>query len=41
MTQYWGDEYFHFVVDALPRITLMLDILQEHLDIKVPLYSLS
>lgn len=35
MAQRWGDEYFHFFVEALPRITLALDILREHLDIKV------
>lgn len=36
MTQRWGDQYFHFFVETLPRITLILDILREHLDIKVP-----
>lgn len=41
MTQCWGDEYFHFLAEALPRITFMLDVLQENLDIKVPFHSLS
>lgn len=35
IAQYWGDEYYHFLVEALPRITLMLDVLVENLDIKV------
>lgn len=37
MTQHWGDGYFHFVVENLPRITLMLDVLRANADIKVPL----
>lgn len=37
MAQHWGEAYYHFVVEALPRITVMLDILQENVDIKVPL----
>lgn len=36
MAQRWGDEYFHFLAETLPRITLMLDVLRENLDIKVP-----
>ncbi|CAM9968750.1 unnamed protein product, partial [Pylaiella littoralis] len=39
MTQFWGDQYFHFLVDALPRITLMLDVLRENLDIKMAIYA--
>lgn len=35
MTQHWGFEYFHFMVEALPRITVALDFLRENLDIKV------
>ncbi|CAM9867121.1 unnamed protein product [Pylaiella littoralis] len=35
MTQYWGDGYFHFLIEDLPRITLMLDILREDLDIGI------
>lgn len=38
MAQRWGDFYFHFVSEALPRITLMLDVLRNNLDIKVPLF---
>ncbi|CBJ29237.1 conserved unknown protein [Ectocarpus siliculosus] len=34
ITQRWGNEYFHFLVENLPRITPMLDILRENLDIK-------
>lgn len=36
MTQHWGDAYFHFLAECLPRITLMLDVLLEHPEIKVP-----
>lgn len=36
MTQHWGDRYFHFLAECLPRITLMLDILLAYPDIKVP-----
>lgn len=36
MAQHWGEAYYHFVVEALPRITVMLDVLQENVDIKVP-----
>ena len=35
----WGDGYYHFVLESLPRIVTMLDILAEHPDIKVS-YSL-
>lgn len=36
MTQHWGDRYFHFLAECLPRITLMLDVLLAYPDIKVP-----
>lgn len=36
MAQRWGDEYFHFLTEALARITLMLDIVRDDSDIKVP-----
>ncbi|CAM9891928.1 unnamed protein product, partial [Ectocarpus sp. 8 AP-2014] len=39
IAQYWGDEYYHFLVEALPRITLMLDVLVENLDIKVAVHA--
>ncbi|CAM9968681.1 unnamed protein product, partial [Pylaiella littoralis] len=39
MTQCWGDEYFHFLAEALPRITFMLDVLQENLDIKIAVHA--
>eukprot|EP00752_Nemacystus_decipiens_P004611 g4210.t1 len=39
MAQRWGDEYFHFLAETLPRITLMLDILRKHVDIKIALYA--
>lgn len=35
LTQHWGGGYFHFLIECLPRITLMLDVLLEHEDIKV------
>ncbi|CAN0467220.1 unnamed protein product, partial [Ectocarpus sp. 12 AP-2014] len=39
MTQRWGNEYFHFLVENLPRITPMLDILWENLDIKIAVHA--
>ncbi|CAM9450994.1 unnamed protein product, partial [Ectocarpus sp. 4 AP-2014] len=39
MTQRWGNEYFHFLVENLPRITPMLDVLRENLDIKIAVHA--
>lgn len=38
LTQEFGQAYYHFLVDNLPRITVLLDVLIENKDIKV--YSL-
>lgn len=35
MTQNWGDSYFHFMCESLPRIMLMLDVLRDHPGITV------
>lgn len=35
MTQEWGPSHYHFMVEHLPRITVMLDVLRQHEDIKV------
>lgn len=35
ITPHWGDAYFHFLSESLPRVTLMLDVLVEHPEIEV------
>lgn len=35
LAQNWGASYFHFLIECLPRITLMLDVLHRFPDIKV------
>lgn len=35
LTQEYGQAYYHFLVDNLPRITVLLDVLLENPDIKV------
>lgn len=35
MASHWGDEYYHFVTEGLPRIMPVLDLLLEHRDIQV------
>ncbi|CAN0080944.1 unnamed protein product [Pylaiella littoralis] len=35
IAQNWGHSYFHFLIEDLPRITLMLDVLRENLDIGI------
>ncbi|CAM9541960.1 unnamed protein product, partial [Ascophyllum nodosum] len=35
LTQHWGASYFHFLVECLPRITVMLDVLLGYPDIKI------
>lgn len=35
LASHWGDAYYHFVSESLPRIVLVLDMLLEHEDIKV------
>ncbi|CAN0214375.1 unnamed protein product, partial [Ectocarpus fasciculatus] len=39
IAQYWGDGYFHFLVESLPRITVMLDILRGNPDIKIAVHA--
>lgn len=39
ITQYWGDAFYHFLSEILPRITLMLDVLLEHPDIKIAVHA--
>jgi len=39
LAAHWGDGYYHFVVEGLPRIMVVLDVLLEHRDIKVRLTS--
>ncbi|CAM9436075.1 unnamed protein product, partial [Hapterophycus canaliculatus] len=39
IAQHWGDGYFHFLVEDLPRITLMLDILRENPGIKIAVHA--
>lgn len=36
MANHWGGGFYHFLVEALPRMTTMLDVLLEQPDIKVP-----
>lgn len=36
LAQNWGASYYHFLIECLPRITLMLDVLHKFPDIKVP-----
>lgn len=35
LASHWGDGYYHFVMEGLPRIMPVLDVLLEHEDIKV------
>ncbi|CAM9948611.1 unnamed protein product [Scytosiphon promiscuus] len=39
IAQHWGDGYFHFLAEDLPRVTPMLDILRENPDIKVVVHA--
>lgn len=39
LASHWGDEYYHFVTESLPRVMPVLDVLLEHGDIKVGRYS--
>lgn len=41
IAQNWGHSYFHFLIEDLPRITLMLDVLRENLDIGVRTFTSS
>ncbi|CAM9799475.1 unnamed protein product [Ectocarpus sp. 6 AP-2014] len=38
MTQEWNPNYYHFTVEHLPRITLMLDVLLENPDIMIAMH---
>lgn len=35
LTQHYGDAYYHFVVENMSRLTVVLDVLLENPDIKV------
>ena len=35
LAAHWGDCYYHFIIEGLPRIMPVLDVLLEHQDIKV------
>lgn len=35
INQHWGQGFFHFLVENLPRIMIMLDVLRTNTDIKV------
>ena len=35
LASHWGDEYYHFVTEGLPRVMPVLDVLLAHRDIKV------
>ena len=35
MAHHWGETYFHFLIESLPRIGVMLDILRVNVDVKV------
>lgn len=35
LTQHYGDAYYHFLVENMSRLTVVLDILLENPDIKV------
>ena len=35
MANHWGDGYYHFLLESLPRILTMQDVLLEQPDIKV------
>lgn len=39
LAAHWGDGYYHFVMEGLPRIMFVLDVLLENRDIKVRLNS--
>ncbi|CAM9126955.1 unnamed protein product [Ectocarpus sp. 4 AP-2014] len=39
IAQHWGDGYFHFLIESLPRITVMLDILRGNPDIKIAVHA--
>ncbi|CAM9539364.1 unnamed protein product [Ectocarpus sp. 4 AP-2014] len=38
MTQEWNPNYYHFTVEHLPRITVMLDVLLENPDIMIAMH---
>ncbi|CAM9189656.1 unnamed protein product, partial [Ectocarpus sp. 8 AP-2014] len=39
ITQHWGDAYFHFLSECLPRVTLMLDVLLANPEIKIAVHA--
>lgn len=39
MTQEWGPSHYHFMVEHLPRITVMRDVLLQQKEIKVSLFG--
>ncbi|CBN76523.1 conserved unknown protein [Ectocarpus siliculosus] len=39
ITQHWGDAYFHFLSECLPRVTLMLDVLLANSEIKIAVHA--
>ncbi|CAM9847789.1 unnamed protein product [Ectocarpus sp. 4 AP-2014] len=39
ITQHWGDFYFHFLSECLPRVTLMLDVLLANPEIKIAVHA--
>eukprot|EP00903_Cladosiphon_okamuranus_P010588 g10012.t1 len=39
MASHWGDEYYHFVTEGLPRIMPVLDLLLEQPDVEIALHG--
>ena len=40
MSQYWGDAYFHILVESLPRLVPFVKFLKENPQIKIHIYGL-